>query len=57
MHLLVYLERRCIYLFIWSVGAFTCLFGAYVYLLVYLECRCIYLFILSVDVFTCLFGA
>ena len=22
MHLLVYLERRCIYLFIWSVGAF-----------------------------------
>ena len=45
MHLLVYLERRCIYLFIWSVGAF-----------VYLERRCIYLFIWSVGAFTCLFG-
>ena len=27
MHLLVYFERRCIYLFIWCIGAFTCLFG------------------------------
>ena len=47
MHLRVYLECRCIYLFIWRVGAF----------IVYLERRCIYLFIWSVGVFTCLFGA
>ena len=47
MYLLVYLERRCIYVFIWSVGAF----------IVYLERRCIYLFIWSVGAFTCLFGA
>ena len=46
MHLLVYLEHRCIYVFIWRVGAF----------IVYLECRCIYLFIWSVGAFTCLFG-
>ena len=56
MHFLVYLERRCIYLFIWSVGAFTCLFGAQVHLRVHLERRSIYLFIWSVSAFTYLFG-
>ena len=49
MHLLVYLERRCIYMFIWRVGAFIVYFTD-------LERRCIYLFIWSVGAFTCLFG-